>query len=278
MSVEKFFYERLGVRKEYSRLNPFAAALVIGISNVYARLSGLTIEGSIPSYGAAIFISNHIDEFDGLRMFRAGVCAVRDEQGPTRGRILRGVGKSTLFGIPEPQAVREKTNKRGFLNSDNPLFKIAVRVLIGVPLSGAGVIPVRRGFADRFALRQIRHAIEDQQGVVLSIIESRDQTGGLEDLKPGAAYLLKTHPETPAYLVAISQHPNVVRISEVFTYSQRRRERGDLDLKELMLYLADGIIELQPPHIQERWRLVGRDIEYQKLYANKRQSMALDRL
>lgn len=273
MSVESLLYAHLGgVRKEYPKTNLAALSFLIGVSNVYARISGLQVKGHVPSEGAVIFIANHTGITDALGMFYGGAHATIDENGePTLGRAPRGVGKSTLFGVPESPKVRERTGKKGFLNSDHPLVNALVGFFIGGPLSGAGVIPIRRGMVDRAAIQEIETTLKVyQQPVGLFLMESRVKSGRVEGIKNGAAFIVQRNEDIPYCLVGISKNPKLVNIERPTTYAQLRRERGKLSIPELTMVLADGIVELLPPHIQEHWRLEGREREYQQLFGDRK--------
>lgn len=271
MSVEKFLYDRLGVRKEYPKTNLLALSVLIGISNAYF-FRGLKINGSVPSEGPVLYIANHTGVSDAFGMFYAGKRVAKDkEENPTIGRIPRGVGKSTLFGIPESSEIRERTGKKDIFNSDNPLVQAFVRNVVGKLLYGAGVIPIRRGEADRQALYEMeRSLIEYQQLVSIFIMESRSKSGRLEGIKNGAAVLVMRNEEIPFCAVGISRNPNVINIGTPTTFARIREERGRLRVPEVTLMLADGIVELLPPSIQEHWKQEGRETEFQELTGNKR--------
>lgn len=278
MNPEKLIYDFYGIRKEHPKTNPFALGLFLGLSNAHALRSRLVVDGYIPAEGPVIFISNHTGIGDVFGMFYAGMHATKNEQGePTIGRVPRGVGKSTLFGIPELPNIRQRTGKTDLLNSDNPLAKALVRNLIGNLLLGAGVIPIRRGLVDRVALNEINMSLRDyHQTVALSIMESRAKNGRVEGLKPGAAFILKANPNIPFCLVGISKDPNAISISEATTYAEFIREKEDTDPRKLIrqltmvtMALADGIVELLPPRIQEHWRQEGREAEVRNLTYRK---------
>lgn len=272
MDVEKLVYERvLGVRKEYPKTNLAASNALILISDIYARLSRLHVKGTVPSQGGVLLVANHTSITDALCMFYGGRHATVDENGqPTLGRVPRGVGKSTLFGVPESPKIRERTGKKGFLNSDHPLVNALVGFFIGGPLSGAGVIPIRRGMVDRAAIQEIETTLKVyQQPVGLFLMESRSKSGRVEGIKNGAAFIVQRNEDIPYCLVGISKNPKLVNIDKPTTYAQLRRERGKLSIPELTMVLADGIVELLPPHIQEHWRWEGREREYQQLFEQR---------
>lgn len=266
LNPEKFIYDRLGVKKEYPETNLAALSLLIGISNLYVLLRGLQVKGFIPAQGPVILIANHTDITDAFSMFYAGVHA-RDENGqPSIGRVPRGVGKSTLFGIAESLKMKERTGKKDLLNSNHPLVNALIRTFIGGPLSGAGVIPVRRGTADRVALREINRTLQVyRQPVALSIMETRVKSGRIQTLRTGAAFVIKTNPEVPFCPVGISQNPNAINIGQSSTYSQLKEERGELGLEELTLVVADEIAKLLRSSIQNFWIDEDREREYRNL-------------
>lgn len=274
-SIETFVYNRLSIRKEYPDTNILAAVGFIAAANIFAKLTGLKVVGSIPQYGEIVFISNHIDGLDPLRFIHACVHGVYDENGQeTLGRLMRGVGKSTLFGTNEGDFVRARTGKKDILNSDHPLAKFFVRNFIGRPLRGIGLIPIRRGLVNQAATGEINSSLDSGCGIAVSLTQSRDKTGGLEGVRPGIASLLQQRPYTPYRVVAISRHPHIVRIGEQSSYAQIREEKGDMDSREFALLLADGIMDLQVEEIRNRWISEGREAEYQKLYAGRIQRAA----
>lgn len=254
MNAERLLYSRLGIVPEDPQINPLAAALLIGLSKIYAGRSGLQVIGSINATGPGLIIGNHIEAADTLRAIYMGVHNVTDEAGqPTIGRLIRGVAKSTLFGIPESAEVRKRTGKTDILNSDHPLVNAIIRMTVGSVLDGVGAIPIRRGAVDRHALGLINDALSKQQLVAFSIMESRIKTGQLRGIGQGAAFIIRKNPDVPFYLVGASKNPNVVQIAKPLTYTELRNERGDLSTTELTLALADGIAALLPPDIQEAW-------------------------
>ena len=274
MDVEKFLYAHLGgVRKEYPQTHLAALSTLILVSNIYARFSGLHVKGHIPSRGPVLYIANHTGISDTLAMFYAGTHVTTDENGqPTIGRIPRGVGKSTLFGIPESPTIKGKTGKNDLFNSDHPLAKAFVRYCIGSLLYGAGVIPVRRGMADRAALNEINTTLRVyRQPVGLFLMESRARCGRVEGIKNGAAFIIQTNEDIPYCLVGISKNPRLINLGKRTTYAQLRGERGKLSLPETTMALADGIVKLLPIPIQEYWREVGCEAERRQLFGSQKQ-------
>ncbi len=198
----------------------------------------------------------------------ASLKATRGADGQSAlGRIPRGLFKSTLFGIPEQSHVRQKTGKNDILNlGSNLLTNTLMRFTLGAFLYGNGAIPVFRGSVNRVAEAKISKALNvSGEAVTSSIMESRDYTGGLKGLRRGAALLVQTYPDIPFQLVGLSREPHLVNISKPSTYRAIRDARGDLDLRELTMVLADGIVELLPERIQQRWRSGERQAEYDTL-------------
>lgn len=263
MHLEKFIYDRLGVRKEYPQTNLLVLSALVGFANVYSHLTGLQISGDAPEYGPLIVISNHIDYFDPFRMLRVGIRA-RSETARL-GRVARAVAKSTLFGLDESVLIKERTGKKDWLNSNHPLIRFLIRNCVGGPLLSTGAIPINRGTTDLTAIRQIDRALSLNEAVAICIIDSRDSSGGLKGLQKGPAFLLRHHPDIPYCLVGISKDPHAVNISKPSTYAELKRERGSIGINELTMLLADGIIELQSERIQEAWKTKGREKERQRL-------------
>lgn len=274
-AVERFAYARLGVRKEYPGTNFLVAAGFIAAANIYAKRTGLTVEGSIPRYGETVFVSNHIEDLDALRFIYACVHAVKDENGqPALGRLMRGIAKSTLFGIGENEQIRARSGKKDLFNSNNPLARFFVRNFVGRPLKAIGIISVRRGLVDRAATGEINHSLDNGQGIAISLTETRDKTGGLNGIRPGVAALLQARPYTPFQVAAISRDPHVIRIGEPSTYAHVREEQGEMDIREFALFLADSNMNLQVDNIRNRWISEGREAAYQTLYAGQIQRAA----
>ncbi len=272
-SPEQVYYEKvLGVRREHTT-NLFAVTILVGLCNLYAKKTGLEVTGYAPAaYGARFYFFNHLDNLDVFRLNSTSFKHTRGEDGEkTLGRIPRALAKSTFFGIPEPSKVRERTNKKDILNSDNPLINALVRLTIGSILYGNGFIPIRRGMADRAAEAEINKALSLHQVVASAANETRDKTGGLKGLRTGPAFLVKTHPDIPFQLVGVS--PNRVNVGQVHTYTEIKQQRGDLNLRDLTMLIADGIIELLPERVQERWRLEERQAAYQSLYPKRVQEV-----
>lgn len=266
-SPEKLYYQKLGIRKEYAGANIAAVTLFWCLSNLYAKRSGLLVQGSIPAEGEGFFLSNHPDDFDVLRVFYTAANYVRTNEGEVApGRLVRFLAKSTLFGIEEPKSVRARTRKKDIWNSDNFITRAVVRMIVGSALYGIGAIPVRRGMPDRRAEREVSQTLANGQLAASTLIESRDASGGLKGIKTGPAFIIMQNPDTLFRLAGISRHPHIVNIGEPQTYRQLLREMGNMSVRELTMYLADGIMDLQPPHIQEEWRLGGREAAIQELY------------
>ena len=226
------------------------------------------MEGSLPATGPSIYVFNHLDMLDPFRLMRASLVATRDEDGKVAlSRIPITVGKSTLFGIPEPEDVQDRTKKKDILNSKHPFVRFLVNITIGAFLRGNGVIPVVRGEANIEVAKQLDQDLKSGKTAATSIMESRDKTGGLKGIKKGAALLVQTHPDIPFQLIGISRNPAKVVLGEPQTYSQILAEHGRLKLRDLTLFMADGIVKLLPERIQERWKLGERSIEKQALYS-----------
>lgn len=269
---QESLHAALGIKREYPT-NIAAVALMAWLSNWYAKSSNLEVAGhTLPAEGAVIYIFNHLDMWDPFRLFFASQNATRDEDGKIAlGRIPRGLVKSTLFGIPEPSSVRERTGKKDILNSDHPFVRALVRITIGSLLYGNGQFPVTRGTTDFKALAEADKTLKAGQPVVLSVMESRDKTGGLKGVKAGAAYIVKTNPDTYYKLVGISQDPHRVNIGDLHTFNEIKQHWGNLNLRDLTLHLADELVELLPDAIQGRWREGERQAEYQSLYPRRAQ-------
>lgn len=264
-------YERLGIKQENLNTSLFAVRLSLLAAYLYAKTSKLEVNGSIPASGAGIFVANHIDSLDPLRMIYAAAHNTKPEEGELPlGRLVHGLGKSTLFGIKEPSYVKKRTGKRDFWNPDLPVVETISLFLnkytIGLLLSRIGIHPLIRGTHDRVAEEMINNDLENDELVATSLIESRDGTGGLKGIKLGAAKIIKERLDTPFYLVAISKNPHRVTISEANTGRQLMAEKGRLGLRQLTMILADKIMDIQTEAIRKDWINRGQDLAHQELY------------
>lgn len=265
MNVENFLYERMGIRKEHPQTKLWAAAIMIGLSNRYARRSDLVVNGSVAQDGAGLLIGNHVESADFFRVIYTGVHNCIDDEGRLgNGRLIRSVAKSTLFGIPESPEVRARTGKKDILNSDNPFINFLIKMTAGAVLDGTGAISIRRGEVDRLALRRINEGLYNKHLIAFSVMESRMKTGEISGIGQGTAFVVKRNPDVPFYLAGVSKEPNVVNIAKPSTYREIQEKMGELTLEELALFLADGIVKLLPPKIQEAWK-VQRVIEQARL-------------
>lgn len=265
-------HQAIGIKREYPT-NIVAVATMIGLSRLYGRITGLRVEGHpLPAEGSWIYIYHHLDILDPFRLYCATLSATRGPDGEQAlARNPRAIAKSTLFGIPELAKIKERTGKKDILNSNNRLVGALIRVIIGSLLYGNGHFPISRGTDDHAAKTEINQTLASGQGVVMSIMESRDKTGGLKGIKKGVAMVVKTHPDIPFQLLGISKEPHRVNIGNPQTYNAIKDERGNLNLRDLTLLLADGIAELLPEPIQKRWREGERQAEYQSLYPRRTQ-------
>lgn len=264
-NIEQFAYETvLGVRKEHA-IKLGSAFLFVAFSTLYAKKVGLEVTGSVPAQGPTIYVFNHLDMLDPFRLMQASLTSTRDENGNTAlARIPITLGKSTLFGIPEPENIQDRIKKKDILNSKNPFVQTLVRHTIGAFLKGNGVVPIIRGEANPEVAERLDKALKSNQTVATSIMESRDKTGGLKGIKKGAALLVQTHPDIPFQLIGISKDPARVVLGKPQTYAEIK-SHGRLNLRDLTLLMADGIVDLLPEKIQERWKNGEREIERQAL-------------
>lgn len=260
-------YANLGIRQENPNLGYNRVRLFVWASDRYAAKTGLVVNGSVPEFGEGIFFANHIDDLDVLRMLHASIRHTQTEDGePALGRLPHGLGKSNLFGIPEPSAIKRRTGKKDVWNSDSRLVRALIGHTVGSLLLGIGTHPVRRGMTDRVALSMVDEDLANHELVATSVIESRDKTGGLKGLKTGPAALIMTHPDTPFYLVSISKQPHVLSISKPYTVRQVTAERGEMGLRSWTMFFADGIMDMQPGDIRGSWVSGGREEARQELY------------
>lgn len=267
---EKFGYEKiLGLQKEPGT-NIVALALLKAISEIHAKKAGLEVIGSVASEGPRIYIFNHRSMADVLDLSFAAIHFTKDtNENITLGRIPRTVGKSTLFGIPESEEIQERTMKKDILNSRNPYVQALVRYTIGNFLASCGVIPIIRGQNNPQVAETFDQTLKSGGTVATSIMESRDKSGGLNGLKRGAALLVQTHPDVPFQLIGISRNPARVVLGKPRTYAQIKEEQGKLNSRDLTMLLADGIVELLPERIQQRWKMGEREAGKRSLYSRQ---------
>jgi len=276
MSIEDSSFRKLGIRRESPNTSLLAVRIAMRLTDEYAKRSHLKVTGSLPAEGGALIFSNHVSMLDSLRGYYTGFHAIEsDSEEPTWGRVIRGVVKSTLVGIPEPEAVRRKTGKNDFFNSSNPFAIVARRLFVTPFLTGLEVIPIVRGTIDHNGMDKIIGAVTEEERLVpISLIPSRDSTGGLKDLGIGPAMIMdrlmqKDLGNTAVYFTAIDPETNTINISP-HTSVAGITGGVRVDIKDLTMTLADELMALQPPSITEKWRLEGRSAEYDKLFNRKK--------
>ncbi len=281
MNIEQDAFYKLGVRRESPNTSLSAVAKAVHLANWYARLSNLKVNGSLPAEGGALILSNHVSFLDSLRGYYTGFHAIESALGePGLGRVIRGVVKSTLIGIPEPETVRRKTGKKDIFNSSNGFVRAILNQTLTPFLTGLEVIPIVRGTNNSRGMNMIINAVTEEERLVpISLIPSRDKTGGLKDLGIGPAIIIdklveQGLEETAVYFTAIDPKTNSIRIS---TRTSVAEITGGvrIDIKELTMTLADKLMILQPASMLEKWESVGREEEYNKFFNRRKKPAAV---
>ncbi len=256
--LERAYYHALGI-EEFTGLNPLAVGLLVLKSRKHAKENHTIIEGHpLPPTGAAIFTANHHREADTYKGILAGL---------TVGRIIRPIlRKSLIYPNCEESAefLASVGNKQDKLNKYSPLRAFVLR--------GIGAIGIPRDNPGHDWIRSSRKTLRD--GLLLSaFLEfTRHEDGCLRDLQNGAAYLMKTHPDTPTYTIALSgppDGPDKAVVSKPITYNGKKTEYGrDLEIYELTIILADIIAENFPIRPKKHWQAT-RGGETERLHLNR---------
>lgn len=256
--AEQAYYHALEI-EEFSGLNPLAVGLLIIRSKKHARKHHSIIEGyPLPTTGAAIITANHHREADTYKGILAGL---------TVGRIIRPVlRKSLIYPNCEESAefLASIGNKQDKLNKYSPL-----RAFV---LKGIGAIGIPRDNPGHDWIRPSKKTLRD--GLLLSAFLqlTRHEDGCLRDLQNGAAYLMKKHPDTSTYTIALSgspDGPDKAVTSKPITYNEKKAEYGrDLEIDELTIILADIIAENFPERPRKHW-LATREEEAERLRLNR---------
>lgn len=244
--LEQTYYGKiLGVRREYSNLNPVAASLLVWRSKLHTRVHRSRIDGyPLPKQGSAIIAGNHQDKTDNYKIC---IAVVRDAH-----RLIRAVAKkgSLVRGFSEsPEFL--KTIESGTPPSKYSAMKAYV-------LKGMGVIPVDRENPSLRFFKETDAVINSGQmlGIFLQPHWYRDCF--LRNLQVGAATIARRHPDIPIYLCASSGPPygkDKLTILQPFTYNQMAQELGRRpDVGELTIMFADSIARFQPQSVQDDWQ------------------------
>lgn len=259
--IEAIYYGKiLGVRKEYPKLNPLAAGLLIWKSQSYVRKNNCVIEGYLlPSTGAAILTGNHHRESDIYK----GVQAAR----LLAGRLgTRSVVKASLIH-------RNSRESKEYLESIGDKQDYINKYSMGraFVLRGVGVIPILRDNPGHDFVRQGDGVLRSHQIFGSFLQETRNDDCCLRNLQTGAAFFARRHPEVPVYPLAFSGPPDgrdKVTVLKPFTYAEISSGKK-LSVGELTIMIADMIASALPQRVQEDWK-TRRIEEFQRLTSPKR--------
>lgn len=268
--VEQLYYKRvLGIRKEFSGLNPIAAWLLMYGASRYVRKHQSVIEGSLPETGAAIITGNHFQEGDSLKTLYAGKV--------TASRLTsRTVVKMSLVkrgAYESEEYFRSIGKEEGDLDKHSRVKAFALR--------GAGVIPILRDNPDPGFANLCNEVLRSGQILGMFMQASRDKDCLLRNLQPGVAIFAMRHPNIPVYSIAFSgspDGPDKISIRESFTYAQKKEEFGrKLSIAEFTILIADTIAEGLPERSRTDW-ITRRpnELEHLIILTSKRKTISPD--
>ncbi len=259
--VETFYYEKfLGVRKEYSELNPLAVAIFLLTSTFHTVKHISILEGyPLPKSGAAILTGNHHRDADIYK----GCILVRH----TAHRLgTRAVVRKSLID-PESRESEEYLkkigNKQDDLNKPNPMRAFVLR--------GLGVIPIPRDNPGHDFVKKIDEVLKSHQISGLFLQETRNEDCLLRNLQTGAAFFARRHPDVPVYPLAFSgppDGPDKVTALKPFTYAEISNGEK-ISVGELTIMIADMIASALPQRVQKDWE-TRRPEEFQRLTPPKK--------
>jgi len=172
---------------------------------------------NIPLSGAVLIVSNHASNLDPPLI---GAACLR--------RMFRYMGKEDLWAASRPFC---------FL------------------MENLGAFPVRRGAADREALRYASDLLDAGQALVVYPEGTRTRDGSIGDAQPGVAMILSKHPEIPILPLRIDgsfeafgygkRYPSPHRISITIgkPFSLARKFQKTIPRKQLYREIGDEIME-----------------------------------
>lgn len=244
MSLESFAIERLGVRRESNEIR-FYSVLAFRIAELRMDHKFPTqVEGAGPKEGPAIFVGNHRNRYDVIKVFKA--------QRLTSGRIIRTLTRWSLL-YPEEQEPEELLEEIGEKEDDldsGPIWKREVRAFF---LRGIGTVGVKRRQRNIDTFRKVNQLLSQKMLVGTFISDTRMEDGTVKDVMEGPAFLARMNPDVDIYPVGISGYPDgpeTIRIGTSLTY----RSQLTNSLGEFAILLGDRVTELLPKRVQRDWQ------------------------
>lgn len=244
----------LGIRKEYSGLNPIAATLLIARSRLHATIHKSRIEGyAFPEDGPAIVTGHHIEEADNLKICIAAV---------NSGRLIRAVIKKGLV----VEGFSESAEYLKSIEAEDD--SLDYRPLTAYVLKGEGAIAIDREKPTLSFLRETDAVLDAGEMLGIYIQGHRYKDGLLKHLQVGAAVIARRHPDVPIYPCAFNGYPygeDRLTIVEPFTYNQKLRQLGrEISVEEFTIIIADTINSARPYVFRQDWK-TRRAEEFAKL-------------
>ena len=246
----------IGVRREFTGLNPVSAALMKAGAVLHVVKHNCVIEGyPLPKKGSAIVTANHYSRYDPI---------IASHLGFNAGRIIRTVVKKSLV-------VRGAYESREFLESIGDKADPAdYKPLEAFTMRGIGVIPILRDNPGIDFAKQCFAVLSSAQLLGIFLQETRNEAGLLRNLQTGAAFFAshRRFHEVPVYAIAFSKNKAIVL--KPFTYNELRAEHGrEISVAEFTVIIGDRIAAALPKEVQEDWN-IGREIEFKRLSARNR--------
>lgn len=227
----------------------------------FDRKHPITVSGTPPDEGTAIFVGNHRDKYDSIKLFKAMRTLLPS------GRIIRTFARHNLLD-PIKKESAELLEQIGERDDDLENESFLKRWLRAFVIRGIGAIPVERRAVPLTALRRGTQLLKDGQLVGSFISDTRSRDGTIRGVLNGTAFLAKMNPTVPIYTVATSgfpDEPETVRISDnTLTYAKDSTGSNKEDLSKFTILLADRIVDLSPVRVRNAWQ-DRRDQELERL-------------
>lgn len=221
----------------------------------------ITVSGTPPSEGPAIFVGNHRDKYDTIKLFKAMRTLLPS------GRIIRTYARHNLLdpGIKESEDVLRQIGERDE-DLENELY--LKRLLSALVIRGIGAIGIRRRGVNTEALKTGTKLLKKGELVGGFISDTRSKDGTIRGVMNGMAFLARMNPNVPIYIVSTSGSPDgaeTARIADTsLTFAKDSTGSTKEDLSKFTILLADNIAYLSPIRIRNAWQ-ERRDLELQKL-------------
>src|SRR3989344_419337 len=247
---------RFGVRVEYPNTNLNAFDRFVRISQFFAFITGLSIEGPrIPSEGPVLLTANHTSFQDIPAMAYTSFLS---------GRMVRGVARRDLVDLTykEPKEVLKRVGKYGHFD---PVKLPFIRPFIANTLAGAGAIGVSRErprdiSEDKKLKEETNEVLHAGEVLGMFFEDTRVKSGDLSEVQPGIGALILRHIDVPIVVASIWTKEFGYKIILHKAVTGRELINGRIRSREVAAKIADICASDMPEPIKVRWEEVYRPL------------------